>query len=89
MCQIGGRDPEVKAPCGPIERLASGSEVADDDADTDELAVYLASPCENVTDDDVLAWWRGQTQYPRLSRMAVSYLSCPGASSGSFFVLCC
>ena len=47
------------------------------DPNEDELSTYLAAPCENISDENVLVWWRGQTQYPRLSRMAISYLTCP------------
>ena len=50
-------------------------------ANEDELTAYLSTPCENVSDEDVLLWWRRQTQFPRLSVMAISYLTCPGKSS--------
>ena len=49
--------------------------------DTDELTAYLACPCENIADEDVLAWWRAQTQYPRVAPIAISYLTCPGEFS--------
>jgi hypothetical protein len=43
----------------------------------DELASYLNSEPEYA--QDVLAWWAGKkTAYPRLSRMALDYLSIPG-----------
>ena len=61
--------------------FSTASEAADED--TDELAVYLAAPCESIKDENVLAWWRSQAQFPRLSRMAVSYLSCPGESQSA------
>ncbi len=43
----------------------------------DELSRYLAEDTEIV--DDALKWWTGKTYlYPRLSRMALDYLSIPG-----------
>jgi hypothetical protein len=44
----------------------------------DELASYLRSETEFVK--DVLDWWKSKAHiYPRLSRMALNYLSIPGA----------
>lgn len=43
----------------------------------DELSCYLAEDTEIV--DNALKWWTGKTYlYPRLSRMALDYLSIPG-----------
>jgi hypothetical protein len=42
-----------------------------------ELTAYLNADTENVT--DVIAWWNGHRKtYPRLSRMALDYLTIPG-----------
>ena len=79
--------PQFQLPDNIFADLFSpSSDVAD--SESDELTIYLNTPCENVDDEHVLAWWRGQTQYPRLSRMAVSYLSCPGTSCVSVLALC-
>lgn len=44
---------------------------------SDELEKYLAAPLEQV--EDPLAWWiKNRHLYPRLSRMALDYLSIPG-----------
>lgn len=46
----------------------------------DELSVYLSAPCERPEQGDALRWWaRNAATYPRLSRMALDYLSIPGA----------
>jgi hypothetical protein len=47
----------------------------------DEIDRYLATPVDsNVT--DAMHWWHDrQTQFPRLSRMALDYLSIPGMYS--------
>jgi hypothetical protein len=43
----------------------------------DELARYLSTDPEQV--DDVLLWWHERkSMYPRLSRMALDYLTIPG-----------
>jgi hypothetical protein len=43
----------------------------------DELKQYLECPVEDVK--DVLLWWiKNRAVYPRLSRMALDYLSIPG-----------
>lgn len=43
----------------------------------DELSRYLNSDPEHV--DDVLKWWwERRNTYPRLSRMALNYLTIPG-----------
>ncbi|GLB40081.1 hypothetical protein LshimejAT787_0705910 [Lyophyllum shimeji] len=43
----------------------------------DELALYLSTEPENVS--DALKWWHEKRlTYPRLSRMALDYLSIPG-----------
>jgi len=43
----------------------------------DELARYLSTDPEQV--DDVLLWWHERkSMYPRLSRMALNYLTIPG-----------
>ncbi|KAF5324406.1 hypothetical protein D9619_011183 [Psilocybe cf. subviscida] len=45
----------------------------------DKLAQYLAAPVEKVSDG--LKWWTARKQmYPRLSRMALDYLSIPPTS---------
>jgi hypothetical protein len=46
----------------------------------DELARYLSTDPEQVK--DVLLWWHEHaSMYPRLSRMALDYLSIPGMFS--------
>ena len=46
----------------------------------DELECYLNTDPEHVT--DVLLWWfKRQHTYPTLSRMAMDYLTIPGAYS--------
>lgn len=48
----------------------------------DELTHYLAAPCEDLADEDVLDWWElKKAKYPHLYHMATSYLTAPGASS--------
>jgi hypothetical protein len=48
-------------------------------ASPDELARYLAAPTVDV--DDPIVWWiENATLYPRLSRMALDYLTIPGTS---------
>lgn len=48
----------------------------------DELTHYLAAPCENLADEDVLDWWElKMAKYPHLYLMATSYLTAPGALS--------
>jgi hypothetical protein len=43
----------------------------------DELARYLSTDPEHV--EDVLLWWaERKATYPRLSRMALDYLTVPG-----------
>ena len=47
----------------------------------DEFDRYLSSEPETVKDSDVLTWWiERRKTYPRLSRMAIDYLSIPGMS---------
>lgn len=51
------------------------------DANTidDELEDYFGTPREHVT--DVIRWWYDRrSTWPRLSRMALDYLSVPGMS---------
>lgn len=48
--------------------------------DQDELDTFLTSPCED-TNGDPLAWWmKNRARYPRLSRMALDYLSAPATT---------
>ena len=43
-----------------------------------ELETYLNTPTEDT--DNVLKWWqRQEATYPHLSRMALDYLTIPGA----------
>ena len=45
----------------------------------DELDAYLAADVQDIS--DALKWWHDQhSNYPRLSCMAVDYLSIPGMS---------
>ena len=45
----------------------------------DELTAYLAEPCAKPKHDNALLWWiEKRDVYPRLSRMALDYLSMPG-----------
>lgn len=49
----------------------------EDDELKDELARYLSTDPEYT--DDVLMWWHDhEHQYPKLSRMALDFLSIPG-----------
>jgi len=49
----------------------------------DELTRYLVAPTERTTDP--LKWWvERQSLYPRLSRMALNYLSIPGNPQSPF-----
>lgn len=44
---------------------------------TDELTSYLTTECEHVP--NVITWWHEHRKtYPRLSRMALDYLTIPG-----------
>jgi hAT family C-terminal dimerisation region len=44
---------------------------------SDELEKYLAAPVEKA--ENPFAWWvKNRRLYPRLSRMALNYLSIPG-----------
>lgn len=46
-------------------------------AEKDELTHFLAVGIEQV--DDPIVWWQRRTrEYPRLSRMALDYLTIPG-----------
>lgn len=46
-------------------------------ASYNELDQYLKSDLEDVT--DVIAWWHAHHKtYPKLSRMALDYLTIPG-----------
>lgn len=48
----------------------------------DELTHYLAAPCEDLADEDVLDWWElKKAKYPHLYLMATSYLTAPGTLS--------
>jgi hypothetical protein len=51
----------------------------------DELAVYLLAPIEEA-DDPILWWSEHRAIYPRLSRMALDYLTIPGKPSNTFQV---
>ncbi|KIL56934.1 hypothetical protein M378DRAFT_45134, partial [Amanita muscaria Koide BX008] len=45
----------------------------------DELAVYLATGIEEI--NDPIAWWhQRRSAFPRLSRMALDYLTIPATS---------
>lgn len=54
----------------------------------DELTEYLLQPLESVR-DPIVWWWDHRMVFPRLSRMALDYLSIPGMLQGVFnsFVL--
>jgi hypothetical protein len=53
----------------------------------DELEKYLSIDTERVS--DVLLWWfEHKNVYPRLSRMALDYLSIPGEFFFLFHNLC-
>ena len=52
----------------------------------DELALYLGTELENITDP--VQWWHEKkATYPRLSRMALDYLSIPGTFILSLFII--
>ena len=49
--------------------------------DPDELEEYLSQPVERIKIPDVMKWWWDKrVVWPRLSRMALDYLSIPGES---------
>jgi hypothetical protein len=49
--------------------------------DPDELEEYLSQPVERLKIPDVMKWWWDKRiVWPRLSRMALDYLSIPGKS---------
>ena len=49
----------------------------------DELETYLEEPCEIMPDAELFDWWRRRAdKFPRLSRMALNYLTAPGTSIG-------
>ena len=50
----------------------------------DELAVYLLAPIEEA-EDPILWWSERRAVYPRLSCMALDYLTIPGKSSTNTF----
>jgi hypothetical protein len=51
-----------------------------------KLDAYLTTDIENVT--DVIAWWHGHRKtYPRLSRMALDYLTIPGKFFHMFYII--
>jgi hypothetical protein len=53
----------------------------------DEIDRYLAAPIDGTV-TDAMRWWHDrQTQFPRLSRMALDYLSIPGMYSFRTFFL--
>lgn len=67
-----------------FDNLASGISEEPTGAGQDELERYLAEPCKQI-DGDILKWWYGQRDtYPRLSRMALDFLSAPGAYHHSY-----
>ncbi len=45
-----------------------------------EIKRYINSPTV-VTKDPIQWWWDHRREYPRLSRMALNYLTIPGTSS--------
>ena len=49
----------------------------DGNQETDELDEYLSQAIEKVR-DPIAWWWDHQKAYPRLSAMALDYLSIPG-----------
>lgn len=50
----------------------------------DELGNYLGTDIEEV--EDPIAWWNERRSvYPRLSRMALDYLSVPGKFKLTYF----
>ncbi len=50
----------------------------------DELAVYLLAPIKEA-EDPILWWSKRRAVYPRLSCMALDYLTIPGKSSTNTF----
>jgi hypothetical protein len=50
-----------------------------------EIDRYLKADIENVT-DPVQWWYDHRTTYPRLSRMALNYLTIPGMSCNVYFI---
>lgn len=60
----------------PFDRLPALAPLKEGDKRS-EVDRFLTSDVEDVT--DALAWWyEKRTTYPRLSRMALDYLSIPG-----------
>lgn len=52
--------------------------------DLNELDEYLSQPIENVC-DPITWWWEHRHVYPRLSAMALDYLSIPGKHPMSIY----
>jgi hypothetical protein len=47
-------------------------------ADLDELSRFMHSSPEEVSNENLLAWWNDhRREYPHLSRMALDYLTIP------------
>jgi len=47
----------------------------------DELDSYLATSLEVIAPGDAIKWWLDhRSMFPRLSRMAIDYLTIPGTS---------
>jgi hAT family C-terminal dimerisation region len=51
-----------------------------------ELEVYLLQPIEKVK-DPIAWWWDHRVVFPKLSVMALDYLSAPGVCSPSFALM--
>jgi len=49
--------------------------------DTDELTSYLQSRV--LADQDILAWWKEQTQFPKLRALSRQLLAIPASSAAS------
>ena len=62
------------APCGSL---------------VDELQDYLASNVENVKESPLTWWYSKRHLYPRLARMAMDYLSIPGACTTILILFTC
>jgi hypothetical protein len=49
--------------------------------DTDEVTSYLQSRV--LADQDILVWWKEQTQFPKLRALARQLLAIPASSAAS------
>ena len=77
----------ASAPSAADDLMDFGDIPMDNIAEVSELDTYLAQPVEKVR--DVIAWWWDhRAVFPKLSSMALDYLSAPGMSLGLHAIPC-